>query len=46
MIISFEKKKAFLFELHAEMHIVFLPVKLRIAPYWRDVVLFCFVMPT
>lgn len=31
------KRKRFLIELHAEM-----PVKLRIAPYWRDVGLFSF----
>lgn len=32
--------KSFLFELHADVQIVLLPVKLWIAPYWRDVFLF------
>lgn len=35
--------KSFLFELHAELHGVILPVKLWIAPYWRDVLSVCFM---
>lgn len=41
IMISFGK--SFLFELHADVQIVLLPVKLWIAPYWRDVFLFLFL---